>query len=164
MLDQSYSVVFDDDGAGESADVVAIRHAEREGAKEIDVAFYHCKFSKEKPGARVDDLFVVCGQAQKSISWLFNQDKRTDLFQHLLKREPKRRLGVEATRFERGSVTELMAFVEMSRLCRVNLCIYIVQPGMSKAQASTAQLDLLAATEHYLMETCQVPFRVIGSE
>lgn len=164
LLDQSYSVVFDDDGAGESADVVAIRHAEREGAKEIDVVFYHCKFSKEKPGARVDDLFVVCGQAQKSISWLFSQDKRTDLFQHLLKREPKRRSGVEATRFERGGVTELMAFVEMSRLCRVNLSIHVVQPGLSKAQASTAQLDLLAATEHYLMETCQVPFGVIGSE
>lgn len=164
LLDPSYSVVFDDDGAGESADVVAIRQVERDGAKEIDVVFYHCKFSKEKPGARVDDLFVVCGQAQKSISWLFSQDKRTDLFRHLLKREPKRKSGVEVTRFERGGVTELMAFVEMSRLCRVSLHIYVVQPGMSKAQASTAQLDLLAATEHYLMETCQVPFGVIGSQ
>nr|WP_229265403.1 DEAD/DEAH box helicase family protein [Duganella sp. 1224] len=164
LLDPSYSVVFDDDGAGESADVVAIRQVERDGAKEIDVVFYHCKFSKEKPGARVDDLFVVCGQAQKSISWLFSQDKRTDLFRHLLKREPKRKSGVEVTRFERGGVTELMTFVEMSRLCRVSLHIYVVQPGMSKAQASTAQLDLLAATEHYLMETCQVPFGVIGSQ
>lgn len=164
LLDPSYSVVFDDDGAGESADVVAIRQVEKDGAKEIDVVFYHCKFSKEKPGARVDDLFVVCGQAQKSISWLFSQDKRTDLFRHLLKREPKRKSGMEVTRFERGGVTELMAFVEMSRLCRVSLHIYIVQPGMSKAQASTAQLDLLAATEHYLMETCQVPFGVIGSQ
>jgi hypothetical protein len=126
--------------------------------------FYHCKFSKEKPGARVDDLFVVCGQAQKSIAWLFSQEKRTDLFQHLLKREPKRKGGSEATRFERGGVAELMMFVEMSRLCRVNLTIYVVQPGMSKAAASSAQLDLLAATEHYLMETCQIPFGVISSE
>jgi len=163
LLDPSYSVVFDDDGAGESADVVAIRQVEKEASKEIEVTFYHCKFSKDKPGARVDDLFVVCGQAQKSISWLFSQDKRTDLFQHLLKREPKRMSGVEATRFERGGVTELMAFVEMSRLCRVKLDVYVVQPGLSKAKASTAQLDLLAATEHYLMETCQVPFGVIGS-
>ncbi len=164
LADESYTVVYDDDGAGESADVVAIRQVTRDGATEIDVEFYHCKFSKEKPGARVDDLFVVCGQAQKSISWLFSQDKRTDLFNHLLKREPKRKSGVEASRFERGAIHDLMMFVEMSRLCRINLSIHIVQPGVSKAAASTAQLDLLAATEHYLMETCQVPFGVIASE
>jgi superfamily II DNA or RNA helicase len=164
LADESFAVVFDDDGAGESADVVAIRKSERGSATEIDVMFYHCKFSKEKPGARVDDLFVVCGQAQKSIAWLFSQEKRTDLFQHLLKREPKRKGGSEATRFERGGVAELMMFVEMSRICRVNLNIHVVQPGMSKAVASSAQLDLLAATEHYLMETCQIPFGVISSE
>lgn len=162
--DESFEVVFDDDGAGESADVVAIRRTKRGNSTEIDVFFYHCKFSKEKPGARVDDLYVVCGQAQKSIAWLYSQEKRTDLFQHLLKREPKRRGTAEATRFERGGLTELMAFVEMSRVCRINLYIRVVQPGMSKAAASSAQLELLAATEHYLAETCQVPFVVIGSE
>lgn len=164
LADGSFEVVFDDDGAGESADVVAIRQAKRGGGTEIDVFFYHCKFSKEKPGARVDDLYVVCGQAQKSIAWLFSQEKRTDLFQHLLKREPKRRGTAESTRFERGGLAELMAFVEMSRVCRLNLHIRVVQPGMSKAAASSAQLELLAATEHYLAETCQIPFVVIASE
>lgn len=56
-----------------------------------------------------------------------------------------------------------MSFVEMSRLCRVNLYNYVVQPGMSRAAAGSAQLDLLAATEHYLMEACQLPLGVIGS-
>lgn len=56
-----------------------------------------------------------------------------------------------------------MAFVEMSFLCRVKLHMHIVQE-CPRAQASTAQLDLLAAAEHYLVEICQVPFGVIGSE
>jgi hypothetical protein len=72
LKDSSFAVVLDDDDAGESADVVAIREVSLQNAKEIDVFFYHCKFTKEKPGARVDDLYVVCGQAQKSIGWLYN--------------------------------------------------------------------------------------------
>lgn len=40
----------------------------------------------------------------------------------------------------------------MFRLCPVTLKIYIVQPGLSKAQASAEQLELLSVTETYLME------------
>ena len=47
----------------------------------------------------------------------------------------------------------------MSRLCPVSLKIYIVQPGLSKAQASPEQLELLSVTETYLMETYRLPFR-----
>lgn len=35
--------------------------------------------------------------------------------------------------------------------------IFIVQPGLSKAQASTEQLELLSVTETYLMETYRLP-------
>ncbi|MDK2014654.1 MULTISPECIES: hypothetical protein [unclassified Deinococcus] len=38
-----------------------------------------------------------------------------------------------------------------------------LQPGLSRAEATAAQLDLLAATEMYLTETYQIPLRVIGS-
>lgn len=51
----------------------------------------------------------------------------------------------------------------MSRLCPVTLKIYIVQPGLSKAQASAEQLELLSVTETYLMETYRLPFGVIAS-
>lgn len=40
----------------------------------------------------------------------------------------------------------------------------IVQYVMSKAKTSTAQLDLLEATQYYLTVTCKVPFGIIGSE
>jgi len=55
--------------------------------------------------------------------------------------------------------------------CRVNaaevaatgaLCP-IVQPGLSKAQVSREQLELLSVTETYLMETYRLPFGVIAS-
>ena len=57
----------------------------------IDVELYHCKYSHEStPGQRISDLYEVCGQAQKSISWMFSSEKRTDLFTHLLRREADR--------------------------------------------------------------------------
>lgn len=64
----SYCIVFDDDGSGEIADVIAIR---REVAyKKIIFELYHCKFSHGgNTGARLSDLYEVCGQADKCIRW-----------------------------------------------------------------------------------------------
>ena len=63
---QEYDIVFDDDDPGEAADVVGIRI---DGSR-LYVHLIHCKFSKERaPGARIGDLYEVCGQAQKSIRW-----------------------------------------------------------------------------------------------
>lgn len=156
-------IVFDDDGAGESADVVTVSAIERDGRHELDVQFFHCKYTRDQPGARVEDLYAVCGQAQKSINWLYNSDRHMDLFLHLLKREPKRQGMAETTRYELGDQDTLLTFKEMSRVSRLNLKIFIVQPGLSKAKASRAQLDLLACTENYLQETFSIPFGVIGS-
>ena len=60
--------------------------------KALEVEFYHCKFSlEEKPGARIDDLYQVCGQAQKSIHWMRTPETKTDLLTHLLRRDSERR-------------------------------------------------------------------------
>jgi hypothetical protein len=69
LKDQSYCLIFDDDGAGEAADVVAVREISHGERRRLDVEFYHCKFSMASTsGARVDDLYAVCGQAQKSVA------------------------------------------------------------------------------------------------
>ena len=66
---EDYDLIFDDDGSGETADVVAIRLNENNPKERfIEVEFYHCKFSLEPPGARVDDLYTLCGQARKKYS------------------------------------------------------------------------------------------------
>lgn len=86
-----YEVVMDDDDPGELADVVAIRRASVDGHPCIEVALYHCKFSEELfAGARVGDLYEVCGQAQKCISWMASPERQTDMFAHLLYRNADR--------------------------------------------------------------------------
>jgi superfamily II DNA or RNA helicase len=160
---QDQEIVFDDDGTGEVADVVAIK-TKNEGVQQfIDVDLYHCKFAiGGKPRAQVEDLYEVCGQAQKSVSWC-SQDKLIEVFSHLLRREPKRLKGREATRFQKGTKEELYRIKESSRSAVVRARIFIVQPALSKEGATTPQLALLAATENYLAETYQLKFGVIGS-
>ncbi len=51
----------------------------------------------------------------------------------------------------------------MSRVSPVRIRIAVVQPGLSKQDASPAQLELLAVTENYLLETYNIPFGVMGS-
>ena len=129
----------------------------------IMVEFYHCKFSGGiKPGARITDLYTVCGQAQKSIHW---RENPTKLFDHLLRREFKTENGLEVSRFEKGDRNKLEEIQKMSlTIPHVKLKIFIVQPGLSKSQASKEQLELLSVTENYLMETRKLPFEVIASD
>lgn len=147
MKKRGFSVVFDDDDHGESADVVGI--LERDDYLEVE--FWHCKY------ALADK---ACGQAQKSIRWL---EKSRDLFTHLMRREPRRYKGKEATRYEVGSKKDLLRIREKADRQQVRLRVVVVQPGLSKASVSQEQLELLAVTENYLLETFAVPFGVVGS-
>jgi len=159
-----YDIIYDDDGAGESADVVGIKVTKEDARVIIAVDFYHLKYSQETDaGARVGDLYEVCGQAQKSISWLQNQLRQTELFVHLLRRDPKIRKGVALSRYQTGD-REMMATVRnQSRTAALKLRVFIVQPGLSKTKVSSEQLSLLSVTENFLLETYGVPFGVIGS-
>jgi superfamily II DNA or RNA helicase len=155
-----YDVIFDDDAAGEAADVVAIKVKDAE--RTIEVEFYHCKYSTEgSPGARVKELYEVCGQAQKSIRWM---EDATELFRHLLRREEKRQDEDSVSRIERGDFDKIDEIKEKSIVYRTELKIFVVQPGLSKRRVSPDQLELLGATESYLKGTYMIPFVVIGSE
>jgi hypothetical protein len=157
MKNRGFSVVFDDDDHGESADVVGI--IEHDDC--LKVEFWHCKFAMAtKPGHRIKELYEVCGQAQKSIRWL---EKPRDLFTHLMRREPRRYKGHEVTRYEVGAEKDLFRIREKADSQPVQLRVFIVQPGLSKTAASQEQLELLAVTENYLLETFAVPFGVVAS-
>jgi superfamily II DNA or RNA helicase len=158
-----YALIFDDDGAGEAADVVGVTLVGPAGSPErIEVDLIHCKYSKgSTAGHRVDDLYVVCGQAQTSIKWMSSTERKTDLFTHLLRRERSRRGRGAASRIELGDEGTIETLRQMSCSTRVALRISIVQPGVSKATISDAQLHLLSVTENYLAETYQIPFRAI---
>lgn len=153
-----YDVIFDDDGAGEVADVVALRRSGRT----LTVDLYHCKYSSAvAPGSRVEDLYEVCGQAQKSVRWAERFD---ELLHHLRRREADRQRRGSATRFEQGSMTILISLIGQWREMRPEFSVTIVQPGYSRAKAAKPHLELFAATESYLMETWRMPLTILASE
>jgi len=160
----AYDVLFDDDGPGEAADIVGIQLDDPVSPRLITVDLVHCKYADAAtPGARIDDMYVVCGQAQRSVMWLHNKDRRSDLFAHLLKREALREESGRATRFEVGRREDLIRLRNISRTCAVTLRVFIVQPGLSKDAAAEHQLALLGVTEMFLLETYQVPLVVYCS-
>lgn len=154
----NYEIIFDDDASGEIADIVAL--AVQDG--ELLVHLYHCKFSGgDTPAGRVKDLYEVCGQAQRSISWKSRVER---LFERLPRREARRRKQSDVSRFEKGDLKALSAILAQLPELRPVLKVFIVQPGLSRTRASDEQLKLLAATELYLKETLEVSFTVIASE
>ena len=165
-LSPDYQIIFDDDNAGEAADVVAIRViAGLKNPSRVEVELYHCKYSAEAaPGHRIRDLYEVCGQAQKSIWWAGSLMKKADLITHLMRRESDRIAQERPSRLERGTMETLLTIKEIANLLPVSLSITIVQPGVSKATVSEDQLQLLGVTENFLWEMYQLPFRVITSE
>ncbi|WP_186038934.1 hypothetical protein [Burkholderia gladioli] len=102
-------------------------------------------------------------QAQKSISWLQNQLRHTELFLHLLRRDPKVRKGVALSRYQTSNRDMLVDIKNQSRTAAFRLRVFIVQPGLSRAKVSPEQLSLLSVTENFLLEAYGVPFGVIGS-
>ncbi len=165
LASRGYQIVIDDDGAGEVADVVAIRFENPKGGPSaVCVDLYHCKYSHEtSPGHRISDLYEVCGQAQKCVLWMSSPERRIDIFTHLLRREAGRQEKGAPTRFEVGDETLLNEIRDASFSSDMRLNVFIVQPGLSRAEATRPQMELLAATENYLMETYQIRLGVIGS-
>jgi superfamily II DNA or RNA helicase len=165
LMAKEYDVIVDDDGPGEAADVVAIRlEGDEEAPTGIQVEFYHCKYSsEEEPGYRIRDLYEVCGQAEKSISWMTTAERQTDLFRHLLHRDSLRVDRGQPSRIERGDRDLIFKIREISRLRPVHLKIFIVQPGLSKSVATRDQLELLNVAANHLWEMYLLPFGVIAS-
>lgn len=154
--DSAYDIVFDDDGAGEIADIVAIKVC----GDKLLVRLVHCKWSQPDSGVRVGDFFEVCGQAQKCVRWR-SDTKR--LFKRLADRESSRQKRYGITRFAKG---DLKALDEVRRRSRVLFPVFevtVVQPGLDANRADAGVLDLLGATELYLRETFDVPLGVIAS-
>lgn len=154
---EACDIVFDDDGAGEIADVVTLRVTE--GL--VQVTLYHCKYSSDvTPGARVKDLYEVCGQAQKSARW---RDRPSRMFTHMLKREKLRLDKGRSSRFEHGNAAVLKKLKASWQDYRYEFDVRIVQPGLSRASITEEGLHLLAGVETYLLETRAMKLRVIGN-
>lgn len=151
-----YSVIFDDDGAGEVADIVGII----DDKDRIEIHLFHCKYAHgEKKGSRVADLYEVCGQAEKSVKWCAYTG---GIIERLIKREVDRSKH-NGTRIEIGSLRKLREL--QNKLKRVPACvkINIVQPGVDSAAISTDMARLLNGTAAYLLDTYGIQLKLICS-
>lgn len=155
----SWDIILDDDGTGEIADIVAIR-IDQDG---LLIRLVHCKYSHgDTAGARVADLYEVCGQAQKSIMW-----RRSDLrpfFRTLDDRARKKQKRDGVNPFEVGDIKKLYEIQDKATVLRRRMEMVIVQPGLSASKATAQQLDLLASAQAYLKTTINAPLTVWCSD
>jgi hypothetical protein len=115
-----------DDGANELADIIAVDLASDN--RTVRLTLIHCKYSSKKfTGSRVEDLYVVLGQAQRSTRWLGP---------HVWRELAKRLAGRASTRLERGRYEELMSkLAEWETVPpRVQYAIHVVQPGQRASE------------------------------
>ncbi|AKE22505.1 type III restriction endonuclease subunit R [Bacillus subtilis] len=143
-------IIFDDDNSGEIADIVCI--STNEEHRKITVQLYHCKYSHgTNPGARLLDLYEVCGQAERSITW---NDSMVELLKRMRFRENKRINENKTSRFEKGNLSDLKTIENQIRSgFETEMKISIVQPGVSISNISQQMNQLLLATDTYLKET-----------
>ncbi|MBN45658.1 MULTISPECIES: DEAD/DEAH box helicase [unclassified Methylophaga] len=156
-----YDLIFDDDDAGEVADIVAIKDSN----EEIIIHLYHCKFCPKKdgvasPGARVKDAYEVTGQAIKSVRWIHSNEK---LIERLLDREKHRLSKGKKSRINKGDMELLVLLRKKVRLLKTNYEITIVQPAFSFISFSESILSILGAGETYIKETTGVNLNIISS-
>ncbi|MCI5212561.1 MAG: helicase, partial [Candidatus Electrothrix sp. ATG2] len=102
LKQEDVDIIYDDDYAGEVADVITIKQE----PDKLKVCFYHLKYAADgKISNKISNFYEVNGQAQKSVNW---KHKSGDEFiNHLLRRETKRRKGAECSRLEKGTKEDL---------------------------------------------------------
>lgn len=125
IFDQ-YDIIFNDDGSGEVADLVAIN--ERHGIIQIDL--YHCKYCPANdgvaaPGGRIGDTYEVCGQASRSAKWMHTGEA---LLSRLLTRY-ERSIVSGFDRMLKGDISNIDLLRYKCRDHEMVLNFYIVQPG-----------------------------------
>ena len=153
---EGFDLIFNDDDAGEIADLVCFKRA---GGGFI-VRLVHCKFSKdEKAGARSGDVSDVAMQASRSVRW-------TGRIEELIKqiRRRAKRLNQKDSRFITGGVTLLNAYERLGVAVRPAYEIVAVQPGVSKKSLRADQKTILGAADSYLRQTIEIPLVTWCSE
>lgn len=143
-----FDIVYDDDGKGEIADIVGIKDL----PTHIEIHLFHLKGAVRGAVSNdINNFYHVCGQAQKSLNWKYKFRKGKDFFDHLFKRKEKLLNGATCSRFIKGTEEDLenvLIAAKWEKETKFYICI--VQPALSKANASRDILQLLGNTYHYL--------------
>lgn len=156
-IKDNYELIFDDDGSGEVADIVAVN----QDADNIYVNLYHLKFAHDgHPSRRIDNFYEVCGQALKSLKW---KNAEMQLFHQLIRRTTKTEKAEH--RILKGNIELLQQLSQdATAIKRVKVDLHIVQPGLSKSNAPSDILQLLGVVKNYAFEVCNAKVTVYCSE
>lgn len=154
--EDDWEIIMDDDGNGEVADLVFLRRSGRT----LLLQLAHCKYSSaQHPGARLNDLYEVCGQAQKS----YKARNEVELVvEKLIRREQRRRSNGRSGMLV-GTLTDLQRLSAEVRFLDHDVTVVIAQPGASREELAGPHLELLGCTELFLSETYNSRFRVLCS-
>mgnify|MGYP001554969570 FL=1 len=157
-IQEQYDVIVNDDGKGESADLVCLKVLE----DAVLLTLVHCKYSSaDEPGARLKDLYEVCGQAQRSIRW--KHLNLNYLYYHIKRRQEQWR-SRGYSRFLKGTIEDLAAIKNRTRTSPLDFHVVIVQPGLCIGQVTQESLRLLGCTALFIKKTTLDDLEVIGSE
>lgn len=169
-LDPTLDVIFDDDGKGEIADILAF--SKDEIGKSVYCRLYHAKYAKEgRISGQINNFYEVNGQVLKSTKWVVVcQNQRVGgykkFFSRILDRAKK---GLESKtkreRFMKGDIKEIL---ELERLVKKGYSIkfefFVVQPALSKKTHPEDILRLLGGLNDYCKRAFGFQVYVICSE
>lgn len=151
LVAQDYELVIFDDRAGEIADYVCIKREQTE----LKVELFHAKPSgAATAGARVTDLYEVCGQAAKSF---LKTNRIAQVFSRL-----EERLA-DGSRFAKGDMALFRAIKTASAALRAVHQIFAVQPGVDIDNLTDAMRTQILATESFVTKIQDARFKLIGS-
>jgi superfamily II DNA or RNA helicase len=122
--------VIDDDRAGEVADLIAISPPNTAGV--FDVRLIHLKASSTaSPGARVEDLYDLLGQASRSVVWCDGQRMAARLLGRL----------TTGSVVRKGEASNLLALLRSwsEHPVAIRWSIAAVQPGLRADQVNPSQ-------------------------
>jgi len=150
LVNQGAKVVFNDDNSGESADIVAVFADD----DLIRFEMIHCKYSKEKSGARLSDLYEVCGQAIVSLRYKW---KPEELLKHM---ERRNRTGVlKDKRFYHGNLEDFEDIKKALKYSNVRFEFAIAQPGVENSRLTSKMNSLLGSVYSTIVEMTETQLR-----
>ncbi|PPC74209.1 type III restriction endonuclease subunit R [Pokkaliibacter plantistimulans] len=157
FIQGDFDIVFDDDGAGEAADLVCLKEEDNC----IRLALIHCKYSGgDTAGERVKDVVEVCSQAVRSAKWKW---RFSELGKHIQRREDRLRSLHRPTRYLAGNGVKLNELIKTARFKPIEAEILIIQPGLSAGNRTADQNLVLAAAVAYLKETIGCDMDIVCS-
>lgn len=150
LVDQGAKVVFNDDNSGESADIVAIFMDD----ELVRFEMIHCKYSKNKSGSRLSDLYEVCGQVIVSLRYKW---KPEELLKHM---ERRNGAGVlKGKRFYYGDLSDLQDIKLALKYSNVQFEFAIAQPGVETSNLNSDMKRLLGSVYSTVVEMTETKLR-----